>query len=162
MTMLQPGKVQVSVLSEREILITRFFAAPRPLVWDCMTKPELLKRWLGPAHWKLEVCEIDARVGGKYRYLWRGEKGEMGMSGTCLELEPPHRIVNTERFDDAWYPGEAVATLVLTEEGAGTRLNLTVRYETQEGRDAAIASGMTEGMDATYGRLDEYLAAVVA
>src|SRR5882672_8441550 len=108
-----PGGLQVSTPSEREIAMTRVFDAPRKLVFDAWTKPELLKRWLGVfGGWSLEVCEIDLKVGGKYRYVWRGPDGvAMGMGGVFREIVPAERLVTTETFDDPWYEGEAVGTV---------------------------------------------------
>ena len=117
--------LQVSAAGEREIVMTRVFNAPRGLVWDAHTKPELLKKWLlGPDGWSLVVCDIDLRVGGKYRYVWRKEKTgmDMGMGGVYREIAAPERLVSTEKFDESWYPGEGVGTLVLTEKGGKTTL----------------------------------------
>jgi uncharacterized protein YndB with AHSA1/START domain len=94
------GALKVTTPTEREIAMTRVFDAPRNLVYDALTKPELLKRWLGVfGGWSLAVCEIDPRVGGTYRYVWRGSDGtEMGMRGVCREIVPPERVVCTESF----------------------------------------------------------------
>ncbi|HWZ27711.1 MAG TPA: SRPBCC domain-containing protein, partial [Gemmatimonadales bacterium] len=110
------GALRIVPVSDREIQITRVFNAPRTLVFDAHTKPELLKRWLfGPPGWVFDVCEIDLRVGGAYRYVWRKPPDTvMGMGGIYREIQAPERIVSTEKFDDAWYPGAAVGTLVLT------------------------------------------------
>jgi len=97
---------------DREIVMTREFDAPSKLVFDAFTKPELVRQWLlGPPGWSMPVCEIDLRVGGAYRYVWRHTtKGnEMGMGGVYREIAAPARIVATEKFDEAWHPGEAVA-----------------------------------------------------
>jgi uncharacterized protein YndB with AHSA1/START domain len=150
---------------EREIVMTRVFDAPRQLVFDAHTKPELVKRWLlGPPGWSMPVCEIDLRVGGKYRYVWRHDREgtEMGMGGVYREIVTPERIVNTERFDEAWYPGEAVDTLVLVERSGRTTLTLTVRYESREARDAVLKSGMESGVTASYDRLADLLASTPA
>src|SRR5882724_7531596 len=112
--MRNPGTLQVTLPSDNEIAMTRVFAAPRRLVFDAMTKPELLKRWFyGPPGWSLAVCEVDLRVGGRYRHVWRGPDGtEMGISGVHREIVVPKRIVATEKFDQSWYPGEAVGTIM--------------------------------------------------
>src|SRR5271169_1068887 len=113
------GKLQVTARSDREIVITREFDAPRRMVFDAMTKPELLKRWLGVfGGWQLAVCEIDLRVGGPYRGVWRqsSDGSEMGVRGTYREIVPPERVVCTELFDVAWYPGEALITTTFTEQ----------------------------------------------
>src|SRR5216684_5334302 len=120
--------LQVTTPSEREIAMTRVFDAPRKLVFDALTKPELLKRWLGVfGGWSLAVCEIDLKVGGTYRYVWRKSDGtEMGMGGVYREIVRPERIVCTEVFDVPWYAGDARDTTVLVEKGGKTTLTTTV------------------------------------
>ncbi len=158
--------LQVTTPTEREIVITRGFNAPRSLVWDTMTKPELLKRWLtGPPGWSMVTCEDDARVGGAFHWSWRGPDGaEMSMRGINREIVPPERKVRTESFEFGCVPqsGEQLATLVLAEQGRRTALTLTLRYPSKEARDATIASGMEQGMSAGYDRLDEVLASLGA
>ena len=151
--------LKVTTNGDREIVITRSFDAPRRLVFDAMTKPELMKRWFGVfGGWSLEVCEVDLRVGGSYRYLWRGPDGaQMGMRGVYREVVPPERIVSTEQYDESWYPGGAVGTLVLTEKGGKTTLTTTVRYDTREARDAVLKSPMESGMAAGYDNLEKFL-----
>src|SRR5262245_61903069 len=100
--------LQITTPSDREIAMTRVFNAPRNLVFDAYTKPELLKQWLGMFNgWHLDVCEVDLRVGGKYRWVWKRKETVMGMVGVYLEIVPQERIVATEKFDDPWYEGEA-------------------------------------------------------
>jgi len=154
------GSLQVTTPGDREIAMTRVFDAPRALVFDALTKPELLKRWvLGPPGWSLEVCEIDLRPGGAFRYVWRGADGtEMGMRGAFREVAPPERIVHTELFDEDWTGGETVVTTSLVEQGGRTTLTLTLLYQSPEARDAALKSGMTEGVTASYDRLAGVLA----
>jgi uncharacterized protein YndB with AHSA1/START domain len=152
--------LQVTTPTEREIVMTREFDAPRTLVFDALTKPELVQRWLlGPPGWTMPVCEIDLKVGGAYRYVWRNADGtEMGMGGVFREIVAPERLVATERFDDSWYPGEALDTTVLSEQDGRTTLTLTVLYESREARDAVAESGMETGVAAGYDRLAELLA----
>lgn len=157
------GTLQVTTPSDREIAITRVFDAPRHLVFEAMIQPKLIQRWLlGPPGWSMPVCEMDARAGGRYRYVWKRDSdgSEMGMSGVIREIVPPERIVVTEKFDEAWYPGEAVNTTVLTEKDGRTTLTVSVRYESREARDIALKSGMEQGMAAGYDRLAELLAAM--
>src|SRR5438132_1059231 len=126
---------------------------------------ELVRRWLlGPPGWSMPVCEIDLRVGGKFRYVWQHDRDgtRMGMGGVYREIKAPERIVNTERFDEAWYPGEALGTLVLVEQGGKTTLTYTMRYESRAARDAVIKSNMESGVAASYDRLAELLAATPA
>ncbi|HET6340853.1 MAG TPA: SRPBCC family protein [Gemmatimonadota bacterium] len=155
----------VTTPTDREIRMTRVFDAPRSLVFDAMTKPELLRRWFfGPDGWSLAVCEIDPKVGGKYRYVWRRDSDgtEMGMSGVILEIVPPERFVGTERFDESWYPGEAVGTIVLIEKDGRTTLTNTIRYESKEARDAVLRSPAKDGMEVGYDRLASVLASLQA
>ncbi|HMI96384.1 MAG TPA: SRPBCC family protein [Micropepsaceae bacterium] len=151
--------LQVTTPTDREIMITRSFDAPRRLVFDAWTKPELIKRWLvGPEGWTMPVCEIDLRVGGAYRFVWRKTDGaEMGMRGVYREIVAPERIVGTELFDMDWTGGETVSTIVLAEQGGKTTLTQTVLYSSKEARDGALRSNMTEGMESSYARLDAVL-----
>lgn len=156
--------LQITTPSEREIAMTRVFDAPRHLVFAAYTKPELLKRWLGVRNgWTLDVCEVDLRVGGRYRYVWRGANGqEMGMGGVFLEIEPPARIVSTEAFDNPWYPGEAVGTVLLVEQDGKTTLTLSVLYQSQEARDGILQTPMAEGVGESFDKLAEVLASMGA
>jgi uncharacterized protein YndB with AHSA1/START domain len=155
------GTVTVSAQGDREIVIARVFDAPRDLVFEAHTKPELLKRWFGVrSGWTLPICEIDLRVGGAYRYVWRKEsKGkDMGASGVFREIEAPERLVYTEMFDDFWYAGESLNTMLLVEQGGQTLLTITSRYELQETRDTVLKSGMERGLEESYQVLDDLLA----
>jgi len=148
--------LEIAAFGEREVVMTRVFNAPRHLVFDAMTKPELVKRWLlGPDGWTMPVCEIDLRVGGRYRYVWRRASNgkEMGMGGVYREIVPPERLVHTELFDEAWYPGESLITSTLIEQGGRTTLTTTMLYVSQEARDAILKSGMERGVEASYDRL---------
>jgi uncharacterized protein YndB with AHSA1/START domain len=154
------GDLKLSTRGERELVMTRTFDAPRRLVFDAFTKPELLRRWLhGPDGWTMPVCEIDLRVGGKYRYVWRRmvDGVEMGMGGVYREITPPERIVSTGKFDEPWYPGEAVGSLVLNEKDGQTILTQTLLYESREAREMVLRSPMESGVAASYNRLAELL-----
>jgi uncharacterized protein YndB with AHSA1/START domain len=159
-----PKPVDVTLPSDCEIVVARSFDAPRQLIWDCHTKPELMQRWcLGSPGWSMPLCEIDLRVGGKYRYVWRKPDGtEMRMGGVFREIVPPERIVNTESFDDPWYPGEAVGTAVLVERDGKTTLTTTVLYASREARDGVLKSGMESGIAASYDKLAGILASAPA
>lgn len=158
------GSLKVTTPSEREIAMSRVFDAPRSLVFEALTRPELVKRWLGVHHgFTLEVCEIDLRVGGAYRYVWHGPDGVvMGMRGTYVEIVAPERIVTTEKFDESWYPGEAVGTLSLAEQDGQTTLTLNVLYESREARDFVLKTPMKEGVEAGYDQLAVVLSALQA
>ena len=153
--MQKTGTLEVTTPSDREIMMTRVFDAPRTLVFDALTKPELLERWFyGPPGWSLVVCQVELKVGGALRYVWRGPDGvEMGMRGVCLEVQPPERIVASEKYDSPWYPGEAVGTIVLAEQDGKTSLTQTIRYESRETRDAVLRTPMESGVAAGYDRL---------
>ena len=158
--MKDPGTLKLTTGGDREIVMTRVFDAPRTLVFDAFTKPELVKQWLlGPDGWSMPVCEIDLKVGGKYRYVWRRDKDgtEMGMGGVYREIVAPERIVATEKFDQSWYPGEALGTFVLIEQAGKTTLTETILYESREARDGVLKSGMEKGIVASYDRLAKLL-----
>ena len=162
--MFLPDSFKVSLPSDREIQVTREFAASRQLVFDAFTKPELVRRWLlGPPGWTMPVCEIDLRVGGAYRYGWRSEKdgAQMAMGGVFREVVPLERLVATEKFDDAWYPGEALDTTLFAETRGITRTTIVILYESQEARDTARRSGMEHGMAAGYDRLEGLLPTLI-
>jgi uncharacterized protein YndB with AHSA1/START domain len=151
--------LEVTTPSDREIALTRVFDAPRKLVFDCFTKPELLKRWgLGPRAWKLTECEVDLRVGGAWRFVMTKDTGEvMIMSGVFLEIVAPERIVQTERFEKPWYPGEGHNTTVFVESGGKTTMTITCLYDSREIRDTVLKSGMESGASTSYDRLAELL-----
>jgi uncharacterized protein YndB with AHSA1/START domain len=144
--------------ADREIVMTRVFDAPRQMVFDAFSKPELLKRWFGPRGWSLVVCDVDWRVGGGFRFVMRGPDGrDMGMRGVYKELAAPERSVHVESFDD--FPGESVVTCVLTERSGKTTMTITVSYPTREIRDMVLKSGMEHGAAESYDKLAEMLAA---
>ncbi len=154
------GNLKVAIPTDREIVLTRLFNAPRELVWNGLTQPELLRRWLfGPPGWTLAVCEMDLRVGGKYRWVWHGPAGEvMGMGGVYREVVALERIVNTQLFDEDWTGGDVVGTLVLTEQGSKTLLTNTLLYSSREARDGALKTPMEHGMAVGYDRMEALLA----
>ncbi len=154
------GTFNIAAHGDREIVVTRAFDAPRTLVFDAYTKPELVRRWLlGPDGWSMPVCEIDLRPGGKYRYVWKNDATgqKMGMGGVYREIVPQERIVATEKFDEAWYPGEAVGTIVLTERAGKTTLTQTILYDSRETRNAVLKSPMQSGLAASYDKLEKFL-----
>jgi len=154
--------LQVATRGDCEIVMSRVFEAPRQLVFEACSKPEFVRRWLlGPDGWSMPVCEIDLRVGGSYRYVWRHSDGrETGMGGVYREIAVPERIVATEKFDEAWYPGEAVGTILLVEQSGKTTLTQTILYDSRETRDAVLNSPMEKGVAASYDRLEAVLASM--
>lgn len=146
---------------DREIIIRRSFRAPRQLVFDAWTRPELIRRWqAGPEGWVMTVCDVDLRVGGRVRFEWtRPESGmKMGLTGIYQDVVVPVRLVCAETFDEDWTGGEALSTLVFTEADGLTTTTNTIRYRTPEGRALALQSGMESGMAEGYRKLDEILA----
>jgi len=152
------GTLKVEARGDREIVLTRVFDAPRELVWKAMTQPELVKRWFGPHGHQLVECEIDFRLGGKWRYLILMPNGEtMGMRGEYVEIEPVERIVHTESFDEYAEFGTGVITSLFTEKDGKTTFTGVQVAPSREVRDGIIASGMEHGAAETYDRLGELL-----
>ncbi len=151
---------QISTPAEREIRLTRLFDAPRELVFEAMNKPEHVRRWWGNLGegYSVTVCEIDFRVGGKWRYVGKGPRGEYGFHGVYREIDAPGRIVFTEIFDP--FPDAAsVVTAELVSEGRNqTRLILSGEYPSQQVRDTVLGTGMEKGAAASYDALEGVLA----
>jgi uncharacterized protein YndB with AHSA1/START domain len=153
-----PTPVEVTTPSPRAITVKRTFDAPARLVFDCHTKPDLVRRWAtGPDGWTMSSCDIDFRVGGTYRYVWRNDENgfEFGAGGVWKEIDAPNRIVHTEKMDG--FDGESLCTYALTEAGGRTTLTLTMEFDSEAARDGAVKSGMTDGMAQSYDRLDAVL-----
>ena len=157
--MTRTSALQITTPTDREVVITRVVDAPRGMVFDAFAKPDLVRRWmLGPPGWTMPVCEIDLRVGGKYRYVWENADGQrMGMGGRFTEIIRPSRMVATQVFDEDWTGGETLVTTELVEKNGKTTITTMVRYASREARDAALQTGMAEGMEAGYQRLEELL-----
>ena len=158
-----PKPLEVTLPSDREVRVARTFNAPRTLVWDAHTKPELVKKWmLGPPGWTMPVCEMDVRVGGKYRWRWRSEEDgkEFGFHGTFIQVKAPSRIAHDEYYDPGDVGGAmpsndpAHITLELSETGGVTTNVNVMRVASKEARDGAVSTGMTDGMEMGYARLD--------
>jgi uncharacterized protein YndB with AHSA1/START domain len=161
--MMYPDSFKMTTPSDREIQVTRVFDAPRDLVFETFTKPELVRRWLlGPPGWSMPVCEIDLKVGGAYRYVWHNDSDgrEMGLDGVFREIVSPKLLVATE--NPTWYSGEALDTTTFVEEGGATRMTITVLYQSTEVRDASLKSGMDRGMAMSYNRLEELMSSMLA
>jgi uncharacterized protein YndB with AHSA1/START domain len=156
-----PERLVVTAPGRHEIVLTRAFAAPRRLVFDALTRPDLLVRWHGARGWHLVVCEVDLRPGGAWRFVSDGPTGEsMGMAGTYLEVDPPGRLVRTEAFDGWDESDHAVVTTVLDERDGRTTMTDTARFPSQRLRDAMLATPMERGAGEGFDRLAAVLAAV--
>jgi uncharacterized protein YndB with AHSA1/START domain len=158
------GDMKITTTGDREVVITRSFAAGKALVWEAMTTPALIRRWLfGPPGWTMVECAEDVRVGGKYRWAWNGPDGNLAMvlHGVYREVAKPDRIVRTEIFEMGCAPREGqenVASMVFTERAGRTTMTISVLYPSKEVRDGMLQSGMEHGMAAGYAQLDEMLA----
>jgi uncharacterized protein YndB with AHSA1/START domain len=167
MMVMHMEKAQVSFPSDTAVSVSRSFNAPRDLVWEAYTTPELVQRWLlGPPGWTMPVCEMDVRPGGKYRWAWESEEDgtSFGFHGEFREVEAPARITHVEAYDPGDMggsmeeSGEALVTLTFTESGGITTLTTHIEYASKQARDAAVSSGMTDGMEMSYQHLDSLLA----
>ena len=151
------GTFTVTTPSDTEITLTRLFDAPRRLVFEAMTRPEHIRHWWGNLGegYSVPVCEVDLRVGGKWRFTNRTPSGELAtFYGEYREIDPPGRVVFTEIFEP--YPDAvSIVTSVLTEEDGKTRMVATVEYPSQEIRDMVRATGMERGAALSYDRLEE-------
>ncbi|HEV2689130.1 MAG TPA: SRPBCC family protein [Bryobacteraceae bacterium] len=146
--------------SDREVVVTRVVDAPRRLVFEAWTKPEHLSRWmLGPPGWTMPVCEMDLRPGGEWHFVWRKSDGaEMEMRGVYKEVVPSERVVSTESWGGDW--PETVNTMTFSEQDGKTTITITILYPSKEARDAALATGMKDGMAQSFDRLSEYVASL--
>lgn len=160
-------KALVSLPSEREVRVERRFNAPRELVYRAHTDPKLVQRWmLGPPGWSMPVCEMDLRVGGSYRWRWRSEEDgkEFGFHGVFRVVDAPARLVHEEHYDPGDVggampaEGPAIITAEFTEHAGVTTLTTTMLFPSTQARDGAVSTGMTDGMEMSYQKLDEVLA----
>ena len=171
-----PQPAEVTQPSDREVRVTRTFHAPRQLVWDAHTRPELVQQWqTGYDGWDMPVCDMDVRVGGKYRWQWknRDDGRQFGFFGTYTDVDGPSKLVYEEYFDPGDVGGAGdigaampvgdpcIVSLELTEQDGVTTLVCNMTFASKEARDGAVSTGMTDGMEFSYGRLDEMLNAAV-
>jgi uncharacterized protein YndB with AHSA1/START domain len=152
--------LNVTTPTDREIVVTRVFNAPRNLVFDAWTNPKYLPHWmLGPDGWTMPVCEIDLRPGGSWRFIWRHSNGkEMEMRGEYREVKSPERLVSSESWGPDW--PETLNTVVFNEHAGKTTATVTLLYPSKEARDAALKTGMKQGMGLSYDRLENYLSSL--
>lgn len=158
-----PTPVNVTHPTDRAVTVTRSFDAPADLVFACHTQPQLVQKWMiGSPGWSMPVCEIDLKVGGTYRYIWRNDTdaSEFGFTGRYREIIVPGRLVHTESM--IGQPGEALVTTTFQQTGNRTTLSITMSFESRTMRDQVLATGMTDGMALSYDQLDDLLAEKVA
>lgn len=152
------SRFKVTTPTDKEIQMMRVFDAPRHLVMEAFSKPELLKQWLlGPPGWEMVVCNVAKKPGDRYRYEWRNTATghQFGTGGVCREITP-ERIVHTEVMDGQ--PGESLVTTTFIEDSGKTTVTMTLLFESRETRDVALKSGMERGVAASYDRLETLLA----
>jgi uncharacterized protein YndB with AHSA1/START domain len=153
---------EAQILSDTQVRISRVIRGSVEQVWDAHQDAELLQRWLlGPDGWTMPVCEVASKVGSSYRYEWEAADGSshFGFEGELLESEPPHRAVTTERMMSTEGPS-TVNEMTLTPVEGGTLLTFVITYPNAELRDMILGTGMTDGMERSYERLEaEVLAA---
>ena len=153
--MAHSGKLQITTPTDREIVMTRVFDAPRELVFEAHSSCEHLSNWWGPRKYDVVSCDVDFRPGGKWRVVHRGPDGnQITFFGEYLEIVRPERIVWTFGFDDN--PG-GPETYTFEEHDGKTTLTSTAVFPSKELRDQVMESGMESGAAETYDRLDEYL-----
>jgi len=152
--------LKVTTPTDKEIVVTRVVDAPRRLVFEAWTNPKYVAQWmLGPAGWTMPVCEIDLRLGGKWHFIWRRADGaEMEMHGVYQEIDPPERLVSTESWGGPW--PETLNTLTLADENGKTTITVTILYPSKQARDAALQTGMKDGMAASFDRLADLAASM--
>ena len=157
---------EASLPSDTEVLVKRSFDAPAKLVWQAYVEPDLVRRWCGGfPGWSMPVCEMDMRIGGQYQWRWRNDEDgmEFGFTGEILEVDPHAKLVHTQIFD----PGNmgvsmggepSIVTVAFDEVEGITNVATTIKYASKADRDEALSTGMTDGMEMNYKRLDEVLA----
>lgn len=152
---------QVSLPNDTDVTVLRAFKGPRELVWRAHTEPALMQRWLrGPPGWSMSVCDMDLRVGGAYLWRWRNDEDgkEFGFHGEFTEIDAPRRLAHTQFYDPGDIGGDmgggAVIELTLAEADGGTLLTCHMIFRSKPERDAAFSTGMTDGMEQSYQRLD--------
>ena len=146
---------KVTTTSDTDLCLTRLFDAPRALVFEAMTKPEHIARWWGRlgAGYSVPVCEVDLRVGGKWRFVNRHPKGEVAFHGEYREITPPERLVYTELMEP--YPDGSLVTTTFADEAGKTRVTVIASYPSKAIRDMVLSSGMERGAAASYDRLED-------
>lgn len=151
-------QMKVALESDTTVVVSRHIPAPLELAFDVWTQCKHLQKWMtGLPGWSMPLCEMDLRPGGKYHWGWRKEDGveEMHITGTFHEIDRPHRLVSTESWGGEW--ADCVNTFTFTPDGEGTMLRLQMAWPTKAARDAALETGMSDGMQMGFDGLDQYL-----
>ncbi|MEJ7629054.1 MAG: SRPBCC family protein [Nocardioidaceae bacterium] len=153
--MTSSGTAVVTLPTDTQILITREFDAPKHLVYQAWTTPELIKRWWSGDRGEVTSIAVDLRVGGSWRYVMTANEGfEVAFHGEYREIVPDERLVSTEVFE-GMPDGEALDTLTLVENDGRTAITLLVQHSSQEHRDAHVNSGMEGGLQEALDHLEQ-------
>jgi uncharacterized protein YndB with AHSA1/START domain len=160
---MNPAGLKVSTPTDTTIVLTRTFNAPRRLVWEAMTDPAKLRRWMfAPPGWIMTACEFEARVGGTYKWAWKNEHADpvMTLQGTMTEVVPHERVVHTQTMEmaDGGPAAEFIVGLRFAEQSGVTQMRQTLTFPSKTDRDNALKWGMEKGMEVGYARLDAMLA----
>jgi uncharacterized protein YndB with AHSA1/START domain len=160
MTAMASSAAVMTLPGDTQILITREFDAPRPLVYRAWTEPELVARWWSGDRGEVTSIESDVRAGGTWRYVMTANGGfEVAFHGEFLEIEPGERIVRTEVFE-GMPDAVAVSTTTFTDSGASTLVTILVEHTSKENRDMHVNSGMEEGMNSSLSLLEAVAASL--
>jgi uncharacterized protein YndB with AHSA1/START domain len=165
-----PKPAEVTLPGDRQVRVVRQFNAPRQLVWDAHTKSELLPKWLGYPGWDMPVRDMDVRVGGKYRWQWKSQEDgkSFGFFGAFTEVNAPAKLTHEQYYDPGDIGGPmpvgdpCIVSLDLSEQNGVTTLVCTMTFVSKEARDGAVSTGMTDGMEFSYTRLDDFCKAEAA
>jgi uncharacterized protein YndB with AHSA1/START domain len=154
------GTLEIATPSEVEIVVARRFAAPRSLIFEALSRPELLVQWLGPPAGSVTLCHVDLRVGGEWHLVWRdGDGNEAGTRGVFREIGRPGWLVHTESSDE-WVPGEALVSTSLLPWDDGTRLTRGLRFPSRQARDTMLEPVYRQRLSEAFDRLAQLLAAL--
>jgi uncharacterized protein YndB with AHSA1/START domain len=161
MTRSEPGVTSYATPTDHQVVVTRVVRAAREVAFDVFTSPKHLPHWMtGPEGWTMPVCEVDLRPGGTWHYVFRKSDGaEMDMRGSFREVKRPELVVSTERWGPEW--PETVNRIEFTERDGLTTMTMTITYPSREARDAALKTGMKDGMETSYARMDRYIESLV-
>jgi uncharacterized protein YndB with AHSA1/START domain len=162
MSSADPGVTSYATPADNQVVVTRVLRASRDLAFDVFTSPRHLPNWMtGPEGWTMPVCEVDLRPGGTWHYVFRKSDGtETDMRGFSREVKRPELVVSTERWGPEW--PETVNRIEFTERDGLTTMTMTMTYPSREARDAALRTGMKDGMETSYARMDRYLEQLAA
>ncbi|HEY1986204.1 MAG TPA: SRPBCC domain-containing protein [Terracidiphilus sp.] len=153
------SKMTLKTVGDTHVVVTRHFAAPPEAIWRAFTEPALIQRWLlGPDGWTMPVCLCDPRPGGKIRYEWSHGQGQgFSLTGECLEVQPPKRMVHVERMHLPDPTPDNHIETTFEADGTGTLMTMRMTLPDSTTRAQMLATGMEHGMEMSYVRLEGLL-----